>query len=222
LSPAKPPGGFSSRKARAWTLTLLLFAAGGLTTANSAAAAEAGHVTRLRGEASVTSAGAKHDLSEGAALMEGDRITTGHDTRLELTLGDGTVVKLGDDSDLTIDAFLYDPAANKGNAALRLTAGVFRAVSGGIAKLPGEPLRVTTPVATIGIRGTDFWGRQTERTLLLALLGGRAVFVETKAGHVEVTQQNFATQVSAPGAAPSAPFALNADQLKAALASVAF
>jgi hypothetical protein len=204
------------RRSRALAFLLLIFAS------QAALGAEAGHVTRLRGAASAETGGVRHELSQDAVLLEGDRVTTGHDSRLEITLADGTIVTLGDDSDLKIDQFVYDPAANKGSGALKLTAGVFRAVTGGLAKLPGEPLHVSTPVATIGIRGTDFWGEQRADHLLLALLGGRAVIVETKTGRVEITRQNFATRVAAPGAAPSEPFELKPAELSAALATVAW
>jgi hypothetical protein len=191
--------------------------------ARAQAAADAGHVTRLRGEASAEAAGsAKHALAQGDALHEGDRVTTGGNSRLEITLADGTLVTLGDASDLTIDQFVYDPAGGKGNGALRLTAGVFRAITGGIAKLPGEPLHVSTPIATVGIRGTDFWGEQRADHLLLALLGGRSVVVETRGGRVEITQKNYVTEVTGAGAAPTAPTLLSPAQLKAAIATVAF
>ena len=186
------------------------------------AADPAGHVTRVKGEASVASTSDRHALAHGAAVFAGDTVTTGKDARLELTMIDGTKVTLGDDSELRIDDYVYSPRGKTGRGALVLAHGVFRAVTGALAQLAGEPFRVTTPVASIGIRGTDFWGEQRADRLLIALLGGRAIVVENAAGRVELTRRNLATRVEGPGQAPTRPFALSATQLRAALATVAW
>lgn len=194
----------------------------GLAIVPALAADPAGQVTRIKGEASVASAAERHALAQGGAVFAGDTVTTGEDARLELTMIDGTKVTLGDDSELRIDDYVYSPHGKTGNGALTLTHGVFRAVTGALAKLAGEPFQVATPVASIGIRGTDFWGEQRADRLLIALLGGRAVVVENAGGRVELTRRNLATRVEGPGQAPSRPFALSAAQLRAALATVAW
>lgn len=194
----------------------------GLAIIPARAADRAGQVTRIKGEASVASASDRHALAQGAAVFAGDTVATGKDARLELTMIDGTKVTLGDDSELRIDDYVYSPRGKTGNGALTLTHGVFRAVTGALAKLAGEPFHVATPVASIGIRGTDFWGEQRADRLLIALLGGRAIVVENAAGRVELTRRNLATRVEGPGQAPSRPFALSAAQLRAALATVAW
>lgn len=194
-----------------------------LALASSVRAADpAGHVTRVRGEASVASASDRRALAQGAAVFAGDTVTTGKDARLELTMIDGAKVTLGDDSELRIDDYVYSRRGRTGRAALMLAHGVFRAVTGALATLAGEPFRVATPVASIGIRGTDFWGEQRADRLLIALLGGKAIVVENAAGRVELTRRNLATRVEGPGQAPTRPFALSAAQLRAALATVAW
>lgn len=194
-----------------------------MVTASAAWAADpAGHVARLKGEVTAQGAGAARSLAKGTAVYEGDTIRTGTSSRLELAMIDGTKVTLGDNSTLTIDAYLYAPKTKQGNGVLTLAGGVFRAVTGGLAKLRGQPFEVKTPIATIGIRGTDFWGEQRADKLLIALLGGKAVFVENAAGRVEITRRNFATRIEAEGQAPIPPFALSRAQLQAALATVAW
>lgn len=193
-----------------------------LPSMSALAADLAGHVTRIKGEASAVAAGDRRALAQGAEVLEGDTIVTGKDARLELTMIDRTTLTLGDDSELRIDAYVYSPRGKTGNGALTLAHGVFRAVTGALAKLAGAPFRVTTPVASIGIRGTDFWGEQRADRLLIALLGGKALVVENAAGRVELTRRNLATRVEGPGLAPTRPFALSPDQLRAALATVAW
>jgi len=194
----------------------------GLAIIPAGAADPAGHVTRIKGEASVASGGDRRALAQGAAVFASDTVATGKDARLELSMIDGTKVTLGDDSELLIDDYVYSPRGKTGRGALTLTHGVFRAVTGALAKLAGEPFRVATPVASIGIRGTDFWGEQRADRLLIALLGGKAVVVENAAGRVTLTRRNLATRVEGAGQAPTQPFALTADQLRAAVATVAW
>lgn len=112
--------------------------------------------------------------------------------------------------------------AKKGNGALRVVEGVFRATSGKIGKLEGAPFRVGMPAATLGIRGTEFWGEVKGEGLLVALLDGKGVFLENHAGRVDVTRKGYATSIDGPDAKPSEPFKLTADQVKAALATVAW
>lgn len=204
-------------------LAVLILAAALWVAALPVRAAElAGTVERLRGAVAAEAGGVRHTLAQGAAVYVGDRLTTGQDSRLEIRFVDGTSVTLGDRSDLVIDRFLYDPPKNAGDAVLQLASGVFRAASGGIAKLRGAPLRVETPAGTLGIRGTEFWGEQRADSLLVALLGGGGVFVENAAGRTEIDQVGFATRVDRPGDAPSPAFALTPEQLEAALATVAW
>ncbi|MBT6116654.1 MAG: FecR domain-containing protein [Rhodospirillaceae bacterium] len=194
-----------------------------LAAALQAQAAEvAGTVERLRGAVAAERDGARRTLGQGAAVFVGDRLTTGGDSRLEVRFVDGTVVTLGDRSDLVVDRFLYDPPRDAGDAVLQLANGVFRAASGGISKLRGAPLKIETPTGTLGIRGTEFWGEQRADSLLVALLGGGGAFVENVAGRTEIGDIGYATKVEAPGQAPSPAFALTAEQIEAALATVAW
>ncbi|MDA0704917.1 MAG: FecR family protein [Proteobacteria bacterium] len=149
-------------------------------------------------------------------------MTTCEDSRLEIRFIDGTRVTLGDRSDLVIETFLYNPPEDAGDVVLELATGVFRAASGGIAKLRGKPLRIETPTGTLGIRGTEFWGEQSADSLLVALVGGGGGFVENPSGRTEIGEIGYATKVDAPGQAPSPAFALTPEQLEAALATVAW
>ncbi|MFC7451933.1 FecR domain-containing protein [Insolitispirillum peregrinum] len=63
---------------------------------------------------------------------------------------------LGPSSALTLDEVLFDPAAEKVGMGVRLAQGTFSFLSGQIPKLAPDKTVITTPVATIGIRGTRF------------------------------------------------------------------
>ena len=190
--------------------------------AQNAAQDAIGAVTRVRGAALATQAGVSRPLAAGGAIFVADEITTRADTRLEMRLTDGTVVTLGDDTVIAVAAFAFDPASGSGNALLRVSAGVFRAVTGRLSKLSGNRFAVATPVATAGIRGTDFWGEQRADLLRLALLDAGPIVVTNDAGSVELAAPNLLTVVTARDVPPSAPVTLSPAQLAAAVATISF
>ncbi len=185
------------------------------------AAEPAGEVTRFKGAAIATAGGDSRALRAGSQVFVGDKISTAAATRLEMRMLDGAVITLGDHTFIEVDEFLYDPGA-KGNAAFDIIQGVFNAVSGGIGKVAGGRMTITTPVATIGIRGTTFWGRQHIGRVEVALLDGTGVFVETPTGRVELTEVGTGTMVEAPGRAPTPPKPWGEARLDAARRTVAF
>ena len=135
---------------------------------------------------------------------------------------DDTVVTLGDNTRFEVRDYLVSAEFVTGNVALGLHEGVLRLVTGGLTGGPERPLVVTTPLATIGVRGTDFWGQQSAELLQVALLGGAGVYVENRAGRVEITEIGAVTSVTAPDRAPSPPLRLTAEQLEAAAATVSW
>ncbi len=181
-----------------------------------------GSVERMRGVADASSEGARRQLETGSEIFLHDEITTGSDTRLLIAMKDGTELTLGDDSLIVIDDFLFDEEGGIGREVFSVVSGVFRAVSGGITALDEGEMTVRTPVATLGIRGTEFWGEQRADRLHVAMLAGTAVIVENEAGRVVLTEPLFVTLVTAPDAAPSEPVRLTDEQLRAALETVAF
>ena len=93
---------------------------------------------------------------------------------------------LGEDAIIALDSFLLD--ADEPRGALRVTKGAFRMISGRINKTRGGTLTMVTPVATIGVRGTDFWGFQTEDSLKMALLDDGELSITFPTGTVVLTQ----------------------------------
>lgn len=108
-----------------------------------------------------TSAGTK-----GYEILEGDTVITGEQGRAQLVMADGARIALKPNSRFLIEQ--YQPpsesalageivaSAEKGSGVLSLLKGGMRAVSGEITKLNPDGLSVKTPVATMGIRGTDW------------------------------------------------------------------
>lgn len=118
----------------------------------------AGRVKTLRGDVRVHGSGAAPEraLQLGDAVRGNDVLVTGNGASAGLTLQDGTLVALGARSKFRLDQFAYDPRTESGNIAISLLEGSMRFVSGAIAKLKGDSVRISTPTALVGVRGTDF------------------------------------------------------------------
>jgi hypothetical protein len=69
---------------------------------------------------------------------------------------DETVFTIGPNGDMVIDEFVYDPNNSRDKITARLQKGVFRWVTGEVARKNPANMKVTLPVGAIGIRGTDF------------------------------------------------------------------
>ena len=76
--------------------------------------------------------------------------------KMRIDFVDDTRVDLTDHSRLLIDEFVYDPANDVGSISLKASLGTVRYASGQIAKRYQQNVKIRTPSATIGVRGTDF------------------------------------------------------------------
>jgi hypothetical protein len=188
-----------------------------------AAAADApiGAVTRVQGEAHWRAGNRNAPLTLGAPVFTSQRVATGEDARLELTFDDGTAVTLGENAQLTLDSFVYDPSAGTGRlkAAVR---GAFRFVSGELTKQPTTQVAVATPYATIGIRGTDFWGGPIDEQALGVFLIEGSVSVTNAAGEQVLDASGQGTNIATPGDAPGPVTTWPDDKVQRALATVTF
>lgn len=110
--------------------------------------------------------------SAGIALQVGDRLRTGAGGRLLLRLSEGSAVRLGENA-----AFVVESARRKGavyEAALSVLQGAFRFTTATIAKAQPRDIKINLARnATIGIRGTDLWGRGREDKDIVCLLEGK-------------------------------------------------
>jgi len=117
----------------------------------------AGEVERQKGTASRSAGAGTVALVQGARVYVGDEISTGPGARLLIRFDDQSMLTLGEEARITIDQLIYAPGGDS-NQVLAIAKGVFRFTSGQISKLAPSNVSVTTPVATIGIRGTVFLG----------------------------------------------------------------
>lgn len=114
----------------------------------------AGLIKIASGSAFVVRAGAQLPAEAGQPIFEADTVKTGADGRLGITLKDDTRVSLGPASEVHLNRFSYAPAEGQLALALQVVRGVVAYVSGHIAKLAPDAVRIETPSAILGVRGT--------------------------------------------------------------------
>lgn len=118
------------------------------------AAEAAGQVEFVSGEVAVEGAGPSHALVAGANVAVGDTLRTGPDGEAHLTMEDGAYLAVRPNTVFRIDAYSSRGDADD-EASFSLLRGAIRSVTGWIGKLHPGGYRINTPMATIGIRGTD-------------------------------------------------------------------
>ncbi|MBI5882899.1 MAG: FecR domain-containing protein [Elusimicrobia bacterium] len=154
-------------------------------------------------------------LSSGKEVYLRDAVTTDSQGRMQVMLLDETVFTIGPNSSLVLDEFVYDPASGAGKMTARVTKGVFRFVTGKIARETPSNMRVKLPVGVIGIRGTIVMGKIYSPTSALAMLMGPGARnnADERPGQMVVSAGGKDSMASKPGsgidmtpAGPSAPY----------------
>ena len=135
---------------------------------------------------------------------------------------DMTRVDVTEHSKLIIDEFVYDPNTKTGKLSLKAGLGTIRYASGQIAKSNPTNVKIKTPTATIGVRGTDFsmtvdeLGSSTIILLPSCDTAGNCyvgeISVESDAGQVILTQAFQATVVDTISSSPMRPVILGLDE----------
>ncbi len=193
----------------------------GFAGGQSAAQDAIGTVSRIQGEASGTRNGATHALDLNSSVFLNEVLSTAQTARLEVTFTDNTRLTLGEKAKLTLDAYVFDSAAGSGTIKFGLV-GAFRFVSGQVSKLASADVSVTTPVAVVGIRGTEFWGGPIDDLALGVFLIEGAVSVANAAGQQILNLPGQGTNIAAPGAAPGPVTFWAPDKVGRAIAAVTF
>ena len=118
--------------------------------------ASIGDVRQQQGDATVErQSGDKIPSTTGLGIESLDTVRTGQG-RTSIQFVDDTRVDVTENSKLVIDEFIYDPNTSTGALALKASFGTVRYASGQIAKNSKQNVKISTPTAVVGVRGTDF------------------------------------------------------------------
>jgi hypothetical protein len=114
-----------------------------------------GMVVASRGEVIAMSNGGSRELKQGDFIYISDEIMTTNRSFVVLQFEDGAKVTVRPDSTMIIEQYVYNGNAGD-EAELNLVSGGLRVITGAMAKSNPENYKVRTPVALMGVRGTEF------------------------------------------------------------------
>ncbi len=139
-------------------------------------------------------------LRAGIDIFQNEVIRTGERSASKVVFQDKTNLSVGGNSQVTLDRFVYDPDPTKSQVALSIARGVVRFATG---SLPKSSYQITTPTATIGVRGTIL-------TILVAEDGSTTIIVDegdvvVSSGGQTVSVAAGMTTTTKPGAPPLPP-----------------
>ena len=166
-------------------------------------------------------AGGEVDSKKQLEILSYDTVKTGQG-KTAIQFVDDTRVDVTAHSKLLIDEFVYDPNNKTGKLSIKASAGTIRYASGQIAKNSQQNVKIETPTATIGVRGTDF-------TMTIDEIGGSTIIllpscdkngycfvgeisVESDVGQVILNQAFQATVVTTSQSKPLNPLILKIDE----------
>jgi hypothetical protein len=144
----------SARRASFALLAVLMTMVCGVAPASAQGPTPAGRIKLASGQVFVVRGGTATPAEVGQSVVESDTLRTGADGRLGVTLRDDTRLSLGPASEVRLDSFLYTPAEGRLGLVLNFIRGMAVYVSGKIAKLAPDSIRLETPGAIVGVRGT--------------------------------------------------------------------
>jgi hypothetical protein len=145
---------------RVWRAALSLgFMLTLLAVSHSAVNADNSQVAQIKtvaGQAEIVRSGARIVARVGDLLYERDTIETGPDGSIGITFIDNTVMSSGPDSQIVLEDYKFNSSNFKGSMLADFNRGTVSMISGDIARSSPGAMKVKTPTAILGVRGTRF------------------------------------------------------------------
>lgn len=127
-----------------------------ILTATSTLATGIGSVNTIEGQGWVIRGEKEFQATTGTRLFVEDKMKTGKNGAMGIILHDDTIISMGPQSELVLAEFVFQPEKNHFAMLTKFIKGTFSYLSGVMAKLSPEAVRVETPVGMVAIRGTHF------------------------------------------------------------------
>ena len=130
-----------------------------LAVSHSAANADNSQVAQIKtvsGQAEIVRNGARVAARIGDPLYEKDTIDTGGDGSIGITFIDNTVMSSGPNSEIVLEDYKFNSSDFKGSMLTDMNRGTVSMISGDIARSSPGAMKVKTPTAVLGVRGTRF------------------------------------------------------------------
>lgn len=121
-----------------------------------ASAAEIGQVKIVKGTVTIERGGRSIPAAVGTRLQPSDVLRTGADASVGVTMTDNSLLSAGPNSVVALDGYEFDDVTSVGRFDASLRSGTLAVVSGRIAKQSPKAMKLHTPSAVLGVRGTEF------------------------------------------------------------------
>ena len=179
-------------------------------------------VSQISGEAYVERNGQKVALQQGDPVFVADTVLTSAHSKLELHFADDAVISLGASTKIAVQDFAFDPQGKTPPSfALEMLDGLVRSVSGKVVEQNPEAFKLSSPLGTVGIRGTETLhhitmkyevhtvvNMETGHTVVITTPDGRQVIIAESLKGVTIFQDN-------PG--PLNPYNVNPNEIEGEL-----
>lgn len=162
---------------RALALSLLMTSSfTALSTAPALSQAKVGTSAGVQGNVFVRGGGSgdQRRAAVREEILLQDQVITKQESALQILLLDASIFTVGENCEMVIDRFVYDPSTGAGQMSANVVKGAFRFMSGRIGANNPTNADIQTPSATIGIRGTFLECSVGEDAIILARLAGLA------------------------------------------------
>lgn len=169
----------------------------------------------------VLRAGQQVNLQRAMPVEIGDELNTGAAARLVVKFNDGTVLTLGENTQLLLKDWQFKSKEQDNHAGFTLAAGVFRMITGAITQQQNPDLNIETPIGAIGVRGTDFWGGYLDADAIDVILleGEHKIEVSNALGSVLIATPGYGVTMKK-GAAPAQPVKWGSQKLQRAVQTI--
>ena len=117
---------------------------------------DVGMVKVVKGDVHIERGGQKVPATVGTRVRQGDVLVTGTNGSVGIAFLDNSLLSTGPNSSLSVDRFAFDKTTHAGSFETSLRQGTLAAVTGKIAKQSPDAMKVRTPAAVLGARGTEF------------------------------------------------------------------
>jgi hypothetical protein len=134
----------------------LILACWCMAVADACAADAAGVVKTLKGTVHIERAGGVSNVAIGSEVYSSDRVVTGPESSIGITLRDNTLLSEGANSILDLNKFAFNTTTYDGTLDATIKRGSLAVIDGKLAKANPDNVRYSTPTTTLGVRGTEF------------------------------------------------------------------
>jgi hypothetical protein len=167
-----------------------------LTATPVQAQTRVGEAAVVKNEVVRVAASSTTQINVGDALLRDETVRTGADSATRLVMADSTNLSLGPSATIKLDRTVFDDEHHYRDVAIRLTSGAFRFVTGNSDK---AAYKITTPLATIGVRGTilDILSQRGKTTVVLQ--EGASTVCTTNFQCIDLTQPGDTAVITSTG-----------------------